>query len=199
MLKRLFTSGVAALWLFVVVAGGSALQSRPLEQKKPKLQSSLTEPDRSQRLQNMLAAAVRHELVTLPYYDVFDWLEAELLPDGRVVLQGEVVRPTTSNDALNRVRRIESVSEVVNQIKVLPVSTRDSEIRLALYRAIYNWNSPLFRYATRAMPPIHIVVENGRATLRGVVASQFDSQLAYTAARQVSGVFEVRNELRIDN
>jgi osmotically-inducible protein OsmY len=147
----------------------------------------------------MLAAAARHEVVTLPYYDVFDWLEAELLPDGRVVLRGEVVRPTTADDAVNRMRRIESVPEVVNQIKVLPVSARDGEIRIALYRAIYNWNSPLFRYATRAMPPIHIVVENGRATLRGVVASQFDSQLAYTAARQVAGVFEVRNELRIGN
>jgi osmotically-inducible protein OsmY len=145
----------------------------------------------------MLAAAVRHELVTLPYYDVFDWLEAELLSDERVVLRGEVVRPTTSEDAERRVRRIESVSEVINQIKVLPLSAYDHDLRIALYRAVYNWNSPLFRYAMRAMPPIHIVVENGRATLKGAVASQFESQLAYTAARQVPGVLEVRNELRV--
>ena len=50
----------------------------------------------------------------------------------------------------------------------------------------------------RAMPPIHIIVSNGRATLKGVVASHMDSQLAYTAARQVSGLFEVRNELRVE-
>ncbi len=147
----------------------------------------------------MLAAAVRHELVTLPYYDVFDWLEAELLSDGTVVLRGEVVRPTTSDDAETRIRRLESVMRVVNEIKVLPVSSRDNALRIALYRAIYNWDSPLFRYATRAMPPIHILVENGRATLRGAVASQFESQIAYTAARQVPGIFEVRNELKIDN
>src|SRR5437867_998944 len=92
-----------------------------------------------------------------------------------------------------------SVTRVVNEIKVLPVSSRNNELRIALYRAIYNWDSPLFRYATRAMPPIHILVENGRATLRGAVASQFESQIAYTAARQVPGIFEVRNELKIDN
>jgi hyperosmotically inducible protein len=147
----------------------------------------------------MVAAAVRHELVTIPYYDVFDWLEAELLPDGQVVLRGEVVRPTTSGDAESRVRRIESVPGVINEIKVLPLSPGDNDLRVALYRAIYDWNSPLFRYAMRAMPPIHIVVENGRVTLKGAVASQFESQLAYTAARQVSGLFEVRNELHVDN
>ena len=86
-----------------------------------------------------------------------------------------------------------------NEIKVLPVSSRDNALRIALYRAIYKWDSPLFRYATRAMPPIHILVENGRATLKGAVASQFESQIAYTAARQVPGIFEVRNELKIDN
>jgi hyperosmotically inducible protein len=147
----------------------------------------------------MVAAAVRHELVTIPYYDVFDWLEAELLSDGQVVLQGEVVRPTTSEDAESRVRRIESVSGVINQIKVLPLSPRDNDLRIALYRAIYDWNSPLFRYAMRAVPPIHIVVENGNVNLKGAVASQFESQVAYTAARRVPGIFEVRNELHVDN
>ncbi|PYS35629.1 MAG: transport-associated protein [Acidobacteria bacterium] len=149
-------------------------------------------------MQSMLAAAVRHELLTLPYYDVFDWLEAEILSDGRVVLRGEVVRLTTSDDAENRVRRIESVSGVVNEIKVLSLSPRDGELRIALYRAIYDWNSPLFRYAMRAMPPIHIIVENGRITLKGAVATQLESQLASNAASHVSGIFEVRNELRID-
>jgi len=148
--------------------------------------------------QSMLAAAIRHELLTLPYYDVFDWLDGEVRPDGTVVLRGEVVRPTTKSDAEARVRRIESVTAVTNEIKVLPVSGSDDGLRGALYRAIYNWNSPLFRYAMRAMAPIHIIVSNGRATLRGVVASGMDSQLAYTAARQVSGLFEVRNELRVE-
>ena len=147
----------------------------------------------------MVAAAVRHELVTLPYYNVFDWLEAELRYDGTVILQGEAVEPTTAKDAENRIRRIESVNQVINQIKILPVSARDSELRLSLYRAIYNWDSPLFRYATRAIPPIHILVENGRVTLKGAVATESERQLAYTAASQVPGIFEVRNELQTDN
>jgi len=198
MLTRFLAPGLTALWLSGAVTG-LVLQSRTLEQDQPTLQSSLTESDRSQRLRNMIAAAVRHELLTLPYYDVFDWLEAELLSDGQVVLRGEVVRPTTSDDAQSRVSRIESVPGVINQIKVLPLSARDNDLRIALYRAIYDWNSPLFRYAMRAMPPIHIIVENGRVTLKGAVASEFESQLAYTAASQVPGIFEVRNELHIDN
>jgi hyperosmotically inducible periplasmic protein len=199
MFKRFIAMGVTCLSFWAGVSG-SVTQAKPLQQNKPVLQkSSLTDADRNQRLQSMLAAAVRHELLTLPYYDVFDWLEAEILSDGRVVLRGEVVRPTTSDDAENRVRRIETVSGVVNEIKVLSVSPRDSELRIALYRAIYDWNSPLFRYAMRAMPPIHIIVENGRVTLKGAVATQLESQLASNAANHVSGIFEVRNELRIDN
>src|ERR1051326_1147812 len=107
MLTRFLAPGFAALWLLGAVSG-PLLHSRPLEQVKPTLQSSLIEADRAQQFRNMLAAAVRHELATLPYYDVFDWLEAELLSDGRVILRGEVVRPTTYDDAERRVRKIES-------------------------------------------------------------------------------------------
>src|SRR5437867_1979303 len=129
MITRFLSPSLTALWLWAAVTS-PVLHSSPLEQKKPTFQSSLTESDRSGRFQSMLAGAVRHELVTLPYYDVFDWLEAEVLSDGRVVLRGEVVRPTTSNDAENRVRRLESVPEVINQIKVLSLSPRDSDLRV---------------------------------------------------------------------
>jgi hyperosmotically inducible protein len=137
--------------------------------------------------------------VTLPYYDVFDWLEGEVQTDGTVLLRGQVVRPTTKSGAESRVRDIEGVGRVVNEIEVLPVSQNDDRLRLALYRTIFGYNSPLFRYATRAVPPIHIIVRNGRATLKGVVARQSDSQLAYTRARGVPGLFEVTNELRVEN
>jgi hyperosmotically inducible protein len=146
----------------------------------------------------MLADEVRHELVTLPYYGVFDWLEAEVLPDDTVVLRGAVTRPTLKSDAEARVRRLEGVAKVVNEIEVLPLSTHDDEIRLATYRAIFNYNSPLLRYSLRAVPPIHIIVKNGRVTLKGVVASETDRQLAYTAARGVPQVFEVTNELQVE-
>ena len=185
--------------LLLVLLMASMTQAGALHQDEPKLKGpSKVDPDRAPQQHETLRAAVRHELLTLPYYDVFDWLEAELTSAGQVVLRGEVVRPATSSDAEKRVRRLEGVSEVVNEIKVLSVSQQDRALRIALYRAIYNWNSPLFRYATRVMPPIHIVVENSRATLKGVVASEMESQLAYTAARQVPGLFEVKNELRVE-
>ncbi|HKO95689.1 MAG TPA: BON domain-containing protein [Pyrinomonadaceae bacterium] len=142
---------------------------------------------------------VRHELATLPYYGVFDWLEFQTLPDNTVVLSGQVVRPTTKSDAEARVKAIDGVSKVVNEIQVLPPSPMDDRLRIALYRAIYDWNSPLFRYATQSIPPIHIIVDRGRATLRGIVASKADAQIAYMRARAVPGLFDVKNELQIES
>ena len=141
---------------------------------------------------------VRHELVTLPYYGVFDWLEYEVQNDGTVILRGQVVRPSTKSDAEGRVKDIDGVKGVVNQIEVLPVSPSDDRARRALYRAIYNFNSPLFRYATQSMPPIHLIVKRGQATLKGVVANRNDAQLAYIRARGVPGLFSVKNELIVE-
>jgi hyperosmotically inducible periplasmic protein len=142
---------------------------------------------------------VRHELATLPYYGVFDWLQFQVQPDNTVVLKGQVVRPTTKSDAEARVKDIDGVSRVVNQIEVLPLSPHDDRLRVALYRTIYGMNSPLFRYATQAVPPIHIIVDNGHATLKGVVATKADAQLAYIRARSVPGLFSVKNELQIES
>jgi len=142
-----------------------------------------------------LVREVRHELATLPYYGVFDWLEFEIQPDNTVVLRGQVVRPTTKSDAEGRIKDIERVSRVVNQIETLPVSPSDDRLRLALYRQIYGFNSPLFRYATQSIPAIHLIVNRGHATLKGVVANKGDAQLAYVRARGVPGLFSVKNEL----
>ena len=120
MLKRFVAAGLTFVWLFIS-ANGAVTHAMPLPQNKPKLEkNSVTEGERTARLQKMLAAAVRHELLTLPYYDIFDWLEAELLSDGTVVLRGEVVRPTTSDDAETRIRRLESVTRVVMKSKCFP-------------------------------------------------------------------------------
>lgn len=142
---------------------------------------------------------VRHELRMLPYYGVFDWLEFVVQPDKTVVLRGQVVRPTTKSDAEARVREINGVSKVVNEIEVLPVSPQDDRLRRALYRALYSWNSPLFRYATQSVPPIHIIVNRGRAVLKGVVANKGDAQLAYMRARSVPGLFDVKSELMVES
>src|SRR5215831_21028959 len=122
-----------------------------------------------------LSEEVRHQLVTLPYYSVFDWLQAQVKPDGTVTLMGEVTRPSTKEDAASRVKGLEGATRVVNNIEVLPVSPMDDQIRIAVYRSIFSYDSPLFRYATQSVPPIHIIVKNGHVTLKGIVANQTDS------------------------
>lgn len=138
---------------------------------------------------------VRKELVTLPYYGVFDNLAYQV--DGNTVtLYGQVVRPITRKDAERRVARIEGVDRVINNIEVLPVSGFDDSIRARTYRAVFRSGS-LYRYAMGANPSIHLVVKGGHVTLEGVVSNQMDSQLAYMAANGVPGVFSVTNNLRL--
>src|SRR5688572_25792722 len=141
---------------------------------------------------------IRHELVTLPYYGVFDWLEFEVQANGTVVLKGQVVRPSTKSDAGGRVKEIDGVRNVVNQIETLPLSPNDDRLRVALYRQIYGWNSPLFRYAHQAVPSIHLIVSRGHATLKGVVSNRGDATQAYIRARTVPGLFSVKNEIRVE-
>src|SRR6266404_4472060 len=142
-----------------------------------------------------LVKRIRHELATLPYYGVFDWLQFELRPDNTVVLRGQVVRPATRSDAGARVKEIDGVRGVINEIQVLPLSPQDDRLRVALYRTLYTWDSPLFRYATQSIPSIHIIVDHGRAMLKGIVDSKGDAQLAYVRARGVPGLFDVKSEL----
>ena len=142
-----------------------------------------------------LAHLVRHELVLLPYYGVFDNL-AFRIDDGTVTLTGQVTRPSLKADAGNVVSAIEGVQQVVNNIQLLPPSPDDDRLRLALYKAIYA-DSTLSQYALRAVPPIHIIVDRGRVTLEGVVTTEADKNMAGLRAKEVSGVFSVTNNLRV--
>lgn len=142
-----------------------------------------------------LQQQIRHALVTLPYYGVFDNL-AFKVDGGTVTLYGQVVHPTTKSDAEHRVARLSGVNRVVNNIEVLPVSPSDDSIRQRTYRAVFSTGG-LYRYAQGANPSIHIVVNRGHVTLEGVVANKMDSQLAYMAANGVPGVFSVTNHLRV--
>ena len=144
-----------------------------------------------------LARQVRHELVMLPYYSVFDNLTYKL--DGaRVKLGGQVTRPTLRSDAERVVKRIEGIAEVVNEIEVLPVSHNDDRIRAAVYRAIY-YQPVLSRYSFQSVPPIHIVVKNGDVTLEGVVGAEAEKNIAEVQANGVAGVFSVMNNLAVEN
>ena len=143
-----------------------------------------------------LARRVRHELVMLPYYGVFDNLVFKV--EGfKVTLLGQLTRPTLKKSAERVVKRLEEVESVDNQIEVLPVSPNDDRIRLSVYRAIYF--HPVFtRYAIRAVPPIHIIVKNGDVTLEGVVATEADKNIANIQANGVAGVFSVMNHLVVE-
>lgn len=145
---------------------------------------------------NRIAREVRHELVMLPYYGVFDNL-AFRVDGGTVTLLGQVTRPTLKSDAEGVVKQIEGVQKVNNQIEVLPLSPNDDRIRLAEYRSIYG-QPQLNQYALRAVPPIHIIVKNGNVTFEGSVSSEGDKNVAGIQANSVSGVFSVTNHLRIE-
>jgi hyperosmotically inducible protein len=139
---------------------------------------------------------IRKELVTLPFYGVFDNL-AFKYEEGVVTLYGQVSRPTLRKDAERVVERVAGVDQVVNRIEVLPLSGFDDQIRRAVYRAIYR-QPGLDRLAFQAVPPIHIIVRNGNVTLEGVVPNQGDATRAFIAANGVPNVFSVTNNLRVE-
>ncbi len=139
---------------------------------------------------------IRHELVMLPYYGVFDNLVYKV--DGyNVTLMGQVTRPTLKSDAGRVVKDIEGVEKVTNDIEVLPLSPNDDRVRMAAYRTIYGHPS-LNRYALNAVPPIHIIVKNGNIALEGVVANESDKNVAGIQANSVNGAFSVTNNLVVE-
>ncbi|MBL8191857.1 MAG: BON domain-containing protein [Acidobacteria bacterium] len=190
-----------ALLLLSFVFNSTALAKtfEPQNKKKTKVVEQTSRAQREAREVELMAKEVRKELVTLPFYGVFDWLEGRVEPDGTVYLRGDVTRPTLKKDAERRVQKIEGVTKVVNEIEVLPLSPNDDRLRRAVVRALFNSNSPLSRYSLGANPAIHIIVNNGRLTLKGIVSTKADSDLANIRANGVSGLFEVKNELQIES
>jgi len=142
-----------------------------------------------------IAREVRHELVMLPY-GLFDNLSFRV-DGGAVTLVGEVTRSALKSGAGNVVKRIEGVDRVNNDIQVLPLSPSDERIRLRVYRAVYG-QPVLNRYALSAVPPIHIVVENGNVSLEGAMASDSGKNIAGLRANSVPGGSSVNNGLQVD-
>jgi hyperosmotically inducible periplasmic protein len=171
---------VLAMWLGSVSRAAAA----PQKQTEPKAQQNLIKE-------------VRHQLVLLPYYSVFDNLVFRV-QGSKVILMGQVVRPTLKSDAEAAVKSIEGVTGVENNIEVLPTSPMDDQIRRAVYRAIYG-EPALSRYALSAVPSIHIVVKNGNVTLEGVADNENDKNLAGLRANGVPNVFSVKNNLVVSS
>jgi hyperosmotically inducible protein len=144
-----------------------------------------THEDPSGKAHVRLEKEVRHELVMLPYYDVFDNFEYKV--DGNTVtLMGQVTRPNLKSDAEKAVRQIEGVERVDNRIEVLPLSPSDDQIRVAVYRAIYG-TPGLDRYAMRAVPSIHIVVKNGHVFLEGALPPRWTRTLRISKPKAFPG------------
>jgi hyperosmotically inducible protein len=153
-------------------------------------------PDEAQ-----LAQKVRHELLMLPYYSIFTDLAFKL--DGSVVTLEGACPPDPPydihKDAENVVKRVPGVTQVINNIKVLPLSNMDWQIRRAEQRAIYGDPEIGMRYGNQALPSIHIIVDSGHVRLEGVVDNQFDDTLIRTRANTVPNVFSVDDDLVILN
>ena len=164
--------------LFALVALGAAQDAQP-----------------SAKSQERIIKEVRHELLMLPYFGVFDYIAYKV--DGfNVTLLGQVTRPTLKSDSENVVKRIEGVEKVDNQIEVLPPSSMDDRLRQRLFRAIYQYPA-LQKYELGVQKPIRIIVKSGRVTLEGVVDSEADKNLAGIRANGVSGIFSVTNNLQV--
>jgi hyperosmotically inducible periplasmic protein len=145
--------------------------------------------------QSRIEREVRHEILMLPYFGVFDDIAFQVNGD-TVTLLGAVTRPTLKSDAENVIKHIEGVDHVINKIEVLPPAPMDDQLRLALYRAIYGFPS-LEKYAMGVQKPIRIIVKSGHVTLDGVVDSEADKNAAGIRAKSVPGAFSVTNNLRV--
>ena len=156
-----------------------------------------TKAQRETKANQNLVREVRHQLLLLPYYSVFDNLAFKVDGD-HVTLEGQVTRPTLKSDAEGAVKSIEGISGVTNNIEVLPPSPMDDQLRHALYRAIYG-DPVLSKYGWSSMPSIHIIVKNGHVSLEGVVDNETDKNLAGVRANSVPNVFEVKNNLVVSS
>lgn len=184
-------STIAALLLLTLVPQVRAFGPKEKDTKQHNDAFIQGSPDEAR-----IAREVRHRLVMLPYYGVFDDL-AFRVDGSTVTLLGAVTRPTLKSDAEAAVKRVEGVERVVNEIEVLPPSPMDDQIRMAEYRAIYGDPAIATRYGYRALPPIHIIVKNGHVSLEGVVANKADKDLIGIRANSVPNVFSVNNDLQV--
>lgn len=158
--------------------------------------STIAQQGPSPEAEKRIQREVRHQLVMLPFLDVFDNLTYKV--DGyNVTLGGQVTRSSLKSSAEAVVKRVEGVEKVENEIEVLPPSPMDDRLRIRLFRSIYGY-APLQRYALPVIKPIRIIVKNGHVTLEGVVDNETDKNLVTLRAKSVPGTFSVTNNLAVE-
>jgi len=145
-----------------------------------------------------IAQKVVHEIRMYPRYTIWDNVNVQVR-DGEVDLTGQVNQPFKKADLGRLAQSVPGVRSVTNEVKVLPTSFFDDRIRLQVARAIYR-DPVLSRYGIQAIPPIHIIVDNGHVTLEGVVNNEMEKNVAGMRASQAGLSFgEVTNNLRVEN
>jgi hyperosmotically inducible protein len=177
-MKNLITACSVALVIFgiVQIVAGSPV---PLQGERERLETD-----------------IRHELAGS--ITIFDNVTFKVDADRTVTLFGQVREPRVKDHAEQDAKKVKGVGRVQNRIEVLPLSPSDDRLRLALYRAIYSQQG-FDRYARQVDPPVHIIVKNGAVSLEGTVATKAEHTQANIAANEVSGVFSVKNNLRIES
>jgi hyperosmotically inducible protein len=186
------------VFLFVTlfaIATFAVAQNAPSSMPRDPQAAPMQRDQPSARSQERIQKEVRHELLMLPWFGVFDNISYKV--DGyNVTLYGQVVRPSLKSDAENVVKHIEGVEHVDNKIEVLPPSPMDDRLRIQLFHAIYGYE-PLQKYALGVQKPIRIIVKNGHVTLEGVVDNEADKNAAGIRANGVPGIFSVTNNLQV--
>ncbi len=190
-MKRALNMCLAAV-LILGATGFAAAKSASQPVQPP----AISDPDTNPKMEQRVVDQVRHELVMLPQFGIFDNL-AYKVDGGTVTLLGQVRNAVLKDEAEHSVKHIEGVDKVENQIEILPASFNDDRIRRQVARAVFN-QPRLFNYAIQPTPPIHIIVKNGRVDLQGMVRDQGDKDVAFIMANGVPGVFAVQNDLQVE-
>jgi len=145
-----------------------------------------------------IAQKIVHEIRMYPRYTIFDNVNVKV-HDGEVDLLGQVSQPFKKGDMGRLAQHVAGVRSVTNEIEILPTSLFDDRLRLQVARSIYR-DPSLSRYAIQAIPPIHVIVDNGHVTLEGVVNNDMEKTIAGIRASQAGLSFgQVVNNLRVEN
>ena len=157
-----------------------------------------TSPTALPQSDEAIAKEVRHEIVMCPRFTIFDNVNFRV-SQGRVELMGAVTEPYKKSDLAKTVERLRGVTGVANELEVLPLSNTDNRLRLQIARAIYR-DPSLSTLGFQALPPIHIIVDNGHVTLEGVVNTELQKQVAGMRAASTGLSFgPIVNNLRVEN
>ncbi len=179
-----------AAFLASLIPVAAVAQAAP----QPSRSGAVSVPDTDRR-DAAIFKDVAKQVCTYNRFTVFDDVQASVT-EGVVTLYGKVTMPYKRDDLARRAGNVAGVRQVVNKITVLPVSQFDEELRYQIARAIYG-NPSFWHYASMANPPIHIVVQNGRVTLTGVVNNEVEKMLARSLATGFNA-FSVDSQLKTD-